>query len=175
MLATGNPEYPRRVACLGTRKVSTDREITDSTYLMSEFPSGLTLVVMGTTVNEKGIEEVLRGRKATIYFSTGQNRVELKPERVFAEEVDPEEFADPQPPGQLAPLEKNWFDCIRSGGAPVASIDLAIRAHTVLCLAEMSERLSQTLIFDDKTRKIVNGEGKAIAPIGYATVLPGAS
>ena len=30
MLSTGNPEFPRRVACIGTRKVSTDRDITDT-------------------------------------------------------------------------------------------------------------------------------------------------
>jgi predicted dehydrogenase len=175
MLATGNPEFPRRVACTGTRKVSTDRDITDSTYLLAEFPSGLTLVVVGTTVNEKGLEEILRGRKATLYFSTGQNRVELKPERIFAEEIDPEEFADPKPPGDLPPLEKNWFDCIRSGATPVASIDLAIRAHVVLCLAEMSERLSLTLLFDEKTRKISTGEGKEVKPLSYESVVPAAS
>ncbi len=44
MLATGNPEFPRRVVATGTRKVSTDREITDTTHLLAEFPSGLTLV-----------------------------------------------------------------------------------------------------------------------------------
>jgi len=175
MLATGNPEFPRRVACTGTRKVSTDRDITDSTYLLAEFPSGLTLVVVGTTVNEKGLEEILRGRKATLYFSTGQNRVELKPERIFAEEIDPEDFSDPKPPGDLPPLEKNWFDCIRSGATPVANIDLAIRAHAVLCLAEMSERLSLTLLFDEKTRRIRTGEGKVVKPLSYGSVVPAAS
>lgn len=175
MLATGNPEFPRRVACTGTRKVSTDRDITDSTYLLAEFPSGLTLLVVGTTVNEKGLEEILRGRKATLYFSTGQNRVELKPERIFAEEIDPEEFSDPKPPGSLPPLEKNWFDCIRSGAKPVADIDLAIRSHAVLCLAEMSERLSLTLLFDGQTRKIRTGEGREVKPLSYESVVPAAS
>jgi predicted dehydrogenase len=174
MLATGNPEYPRRVACTGTRKVSTDREITDTTHLLAEFPSGLTLMVVGSTVNEKGIEEILRGRKATLYFSSGQNQVQLRPERVFAEQVDAEEFADPRPPGALPPLEKNWFDCIRSGQTPVASIDLAIRAHVVLCLAEMSERLSLMLLFDDKTRRITTGDGKVVPPLSYESVVPAA-
>jgi len=174
MLATGNPEYPRRVACTGTRKVSTDREITDTTHLLAEFPSGLTLMVVGSTVNEKGIEEILRGRKATIYFSSGQNQVQLRPERVFAEEVDAEEFADPRPPGALPPLEKNWFDCIRSGATPVANIDLGIRAHVVLCLSEMSERLSLMLLFDETTRKITTGDGRVVPPLSYQSVVPAA-
>jgi hypothetical protein len=167
MLATGNPEFPRRVACTGTRKVSVDREITDATYLLAEFPTGLTLVVVGTTVNEKGLEDILRGRKATLYFSTGQNRVELKPERVFAEEIDPAEFSFPRPPGDMAALEKNWFDCIRSGALPYGNIDLAIRAHAVLCLAEMSERTGMTLLFDEKTRAVKTADGKIVPPLDY--------
>jgi predicted dehydrogenase len=173
MLATGNPEFPRRVACTGTRKVSLDREITDTTHLLAEFPSGLTLLVVGSTVNEKGIEEMLRGQKGTIYFSSGQNQVQRKPERNFAEEIEPEEFSFPRPPGSLPPLEKNWFDCIRTGATPFASIDLAIRAHVVLALAEMSERLSLMLLFDEKSRKITTGDGKIVPPISYDTAVPG--
>ena len=72
----------------------------------------------------------------------------------------------------LGRIEKNWFDCIRSGATPLANIDLALRTHTVLCLAEMSERLSLTLLFDEKTRTIRTGEGKVIRPISYDTILP---
>ncbi len=167
MLSTGNPEFPRRVACTGTRKVSTDREITDTTHLLAEFPSGLTLLVAGSTVNEQGLPDMIRGRKATLYFASSQNKVELKPERIFTDELDAEEFSDPRPVDDLPRLEKNWFDCIRKGGTPYASIDLAIRAHTVLCLAEMSERLSLTLLFDEKTRTIKTGDGKEVAPLSY--------
>ena len=172
MLATGNPEFPRRVCCTGTRKVSVDREITDTTHLLAEFPSGLTLLVAGSTINEQGLSDVIRGRKGTLYFSTGQNKLELKPERPFTEELDAESFADAAPLGSLAPIEKNWFDCIRNGGTPHANIDLAIRAHTVLCLAEMSERLSLTLLYDEATRTVRTGEGKAVKPISYDSIVP---
>jgi predicted dehydrogenase len=172
LLATGSPEFPRRVTCTGTRKVSTDREITDTTHLLAEMPSGLTFCVAGSTVNEQGLSETIRGRKATLYLATGSNRVELRPERPFADEIEPEDFASPQPPGSVALLEKDFFDCIRSGRQPVGSIDLAIRAHTILSLAEMSERLSMTLLFNEKTRKVRTGDGRALPAIGYATVLP---
>ena len=69
MVATGNPEFPRRVVATGTRKVSLDREITDTTHLLVEFPSGLTLVVAGSTVNEQGLPDIIRGRKATLHFA----------------------------------------------------------------------------------------------------------
>jgi len=73
MLATGNPEYPHRVTCTGTRKVSTDREIPDTTLMLAEFPSGYTIMVAGSTVNEQGIPDMIRGRKSTIYLSSIQN------------------------------------------------------------------------------------------------------
>jgi predicted dehydrogenase len=172
MLATGNPEFPRRVCCTGTRKVSLDREITDTTHLLAEFPSGLTLCVAGSTVNEQGLPDMLRGRKGTLYLSAGQNNVELRPERIFSDELETERFSSPLKLADLGRLEKNFFDCIRSGAMPNAHIDLAIRAHVVLCLAEMAERLSMTLMYEEKTRTIRSADGKAVEPISYESLVP---
>ena len=171
MLATGKPEFPRRVACTGTRKVSTDREISDTTHLLAEMPGGLTFCVAGSTVNEQGLPEMIRGRQGTIYFAAGQSGAQLRPERPFAEQIDPENFSDAAPVGSLSRLEKNFFDCIRTGQTPVADIELAIRAHTILSLAEMSERLSLTLLFDEQTRTIRTGDGKVIPALTYDSVV----
>jgi predicted dehydrogenase len=171
MLATGNPEYPRRVCCTGTRKVSTDREITDTTHVLAEFPSGLTYFIVGTTVNEQGVPDIIRGQQGTVYLAASQNHVELKPERHFADEVEAEEFNDPQPVGRIERLEKNFFDCIRNGGTPFCNIDLVIRANTVLALAEMSERLGLALFFDEKTRTVKTGDGRIVPPLSYDTVI----
>ncbi|MBN2506136.1 MAG: Gfo/Idh/MocA family oxidoreductase [Verrucomicrobia bacterium] len=172
LLATGRPEFPRRVCCTGTRRVSTDREITDTTHLLAEMPGGLTFCVAGSTVNEVGLPEIIRGRKATLYFAFSQNKIELKPERPFADELEPETFSDPAPVGNLARLEQNFFDCIRTGATPVGNIDLAIRAHTILCLAETSERLGLMLYFDPQNRSLRTGDGRAVKPIGYDTRAP---
>jgi predicted dehydrogenase len=172
LLATGGAEFPRRVTCTGTRKVSTDREITDTTHLLAEMPSGLTFCVAGSTVNEVGLPEMIRGRQATLHFASGSDQVALKPERPFAEEIEPQDFRGAPTSGDLALLEKNFFDCIRSGAAPVAGVDLAIRAHTILCLAEMSERLGLMLYFDGQTRTIKTGDGKVIKPISYDSNIP---
>jgi hypothetical protein len=66
--------------------------------------------------------------------------------------------------------EKNWFDCIRSGKQPNAGIDLAIRVQTVISLAEMSDRLKITCLFDEKTRKIKTGDGKEVKPLTYGSI-----
>jgi predicted dehydrogenase len=172
LLATGNPEFPRRVVATGTRKVSTDRDITDTTHLLAEFPSGLTLVVAGTTVNEQGLPDMLRGRQASLHFASSQNKVELKPEALFADELEAEEFADPRPTERIERLEKNFFDCIRDRKTPVADVELALRAHTVLCLAEMSERLGLTLFFDATNRAVKTADGRVVPPLSYDTVVP---
>ncbi len=172
MLATGQAEFPRRVCCTGTRKVSTDREIADTTHLLAEFPGGLTFVIAGSTVNEQGLPDVIRGRKGTLYLSSGQNKMEMKPERIFSEELNAEEFSSPLPLASIPRLEKNWFDSVRSGGTPLANVDLAIRAHVVLCLAEMSERLGLMLYFDDRTRTIKTGDGRVVPPISYDSHTP---
>jgi predicted dehydrogenase len=172
LMATGQPEFPRRVVCTGTRKVSTDRDITDTTHLLAEMPSGLTFSVVGSTVNEQGLPEIIRGRKGTVYFAAGQGGAQFRPERPFVEEFDPEDFHDSAPVGSLSRLEKHFFDCIRSGATPEANIDLAIRAHTILSLAEMSERLSLTLLFDERTREVKTADGKVIPALTYDTVIP---
>ena len=176
MLATGNPEFPRRVACTGTRKVSTAREITDTTHLLAEFPSGLTFCVAGSTVNETGLQDMIRGRKATLSFASSANRIELTPERIFSGEdtnaIEAQSFSDPLPTASVPRLEKNWFDCIRSGKTPLANIDLALKAHAVLSLAEMSERTGFMLFFDEATRQVKTGDGKVVPAISYESNVP---
>jgi predicted dehydrogenase len=172
MLATGNPEYPRRICCTGTRKVSTDREVTDTTHVLAEFPNGLTFVIAGTTVNQVGLPDIIRGHQATLYLSSSQNEIQLTPEKNFADEIDAEEFKDQTPYGKIERLEKNFFESIRGNTKPFCDVELAVRANTVLCLAEMSERLGITVFFDETTRTIKTGDGKVIPPLSYDTVVP---
>jgi hypothetical protein len=73
-------------------------------------------------------------------------------------------------PEDIRVHEKNWFDCIRNGKEPNANIDLAIRVQTVLSLAEMSDRLKTTFLFDEKNRKITEASGKEQQPITYGTL-----
>lgn len=172
MVATGTPEYPSRVVCTGTRKVSVNREITDTTHVLAEFPSGLTYVIAGTTVNQVGLPDTIRGRYATAYLSSSSNQASLKPESLFTEEIDAEEFNDPKPYGKIENLHTDFYKCIREGGTPFCNVDLSVRANTVLALAEMSERLGIMCFFDEKTRAIRTGDGKVVPPMSYDTKVP---
>src|SRR6185369_6514797 len=62
MLATGNPQFPLRVASVGSRKVETDkntpgtymRDVEEIIQLIAEFPDGMVMHITSSTVNETG-------------------------------------------------------------------------------------------------------------------------
>lgn len=175
MLATGNPEFPARVAALGTRKVHTDkntpgtpeRDVPEIIQMIAEFPSGMVMHITCSTVNEVGAQEMIRGHKASLYMAG--NRVELKPERPYADEIDPETSQSFEPEN-IPNHHKNYFAAIRGIEKPRAGIDLAVRVQTVISLAEMSDRLNTMCLFDEKTRKITDAAGKELQAISYGTM-----
>ena len=174
LIATGAPEFPKRVCSVGNKKVGDvqvgpdDRDVTDNCQLLAEFPSGLCMLITGCTVNEQGLPQVIRGSEGTIYFS-GSN-LELRPERPFADLVDPEKV-DNITPGVSVPDHINdFFTAIREDRQPNGNIDLAIKCQTVISMAEMSERLGEMLYFNEKDRSLHTGSGTKIDPITYGTL-----
>jgi predicted dehydrogenase len=182
MLAMGKVEFPSRVVSLGTKNVGTDKKFTPPTYerdvpehveLMAEFPSGVSLMLACSTVNARSPGFALYGHHATLEVGTSGERLELKPEKEFADEVDPETVEGLKPTEDIGAHHANWFDCIRTNKQPNCGIDLAVRVQTVISLAEMSQRLGIACNFDEKTRKVSTGVGKEqreIAPITYGTL-----
>jgi predicted dehydrogenase len=180
MLASGNPEYPKRVVSIGSRSVHTDkntpgtyeRDVPEHVEILVEFPSGLILTIVSSTVNAKSPGFVIYGHKATLQIGNLGESLELTPEKDFTEELDAVSMKGLTPTEDVGVHEKNWFDSIRSGKKPNANIDLAIKAQTVISLAEMSERLQIACLFDEKTRKVMTGNGKAVEPLSYQSIDP---
>jgi hypothetical protein len=127
------------------------------------------ITITCSSVNAKSPGFTIYTHKATLNIGSSGERIELVPEKEFAEDIDSETMAGLQPE-DIRVHEKNWFDCIRSGQQTNANIDLAIRVQTVISLAEMSDRLKTTCLFDEKSRKISDGNGKEIAAITYGTL-----
>src|SRR5258708_39901933 len=169
-------EFPNRVNCISTRMVRTDRskpgiperEVPEHVQVLAEFPGGFVGNLTCSTVNAKNRGLAIRGQKATLEVGGSGEKVALVPEQEFEGEVQPEVFEKLQPE-DLGVHLKNWFDCIRSGNRPNDSIELAIRVQTIISLAEMSDRLKVTCLFDSRTRKITDGTGKQLDPITYGT------
>lgn len=188
MLASGNPEFPTRVVCIGTNPVDTDkntpgaleRQVREHIEIVAEFPSGLMLSIVSSTVNAKSPGFVIYGHKATLEIGDSGNTLQMIPEREFADDFEAMTDAeranlglDPikgLPPEDLALHEKNWFECIRTNKTPNCNIDLAVRAQTVISLAEMSDRLNIACRYNEQTRKITTGDGKEMDPITYGTL-----
>jgi predicted dehydrogenase len=176
ILATGNPEFPLRVACVGSKPVHSDkytqdapeRDVPEIIQIIAEFPSGMVLHITSSSVNEVGTQEMIRGHKATL--TLGSNKVELKPEKPFSEEIDQENSepflgptdVPPTIPAEVLPHEKNWFESIRANKQPNCGIDLAIKVQTLVSLAEISERENVMCLFDEKTRKVMTGDGREV-------------
>ena len=192
MLATGKPEFPTRVTSIGTKHVHTDsktpgtpeRDVPEHVQLSAEFPNGMLLTVMCSTVNAKSPGFVIYGHQATLEIGDNGDKLQMVPERAFAEDFEGLTDNERKDLGidaikglqheDLRVHEKNWFDCIRSGKQPNANIDLAVRVQTVISLSEMAERLRITCLFDEKTRKITTGDGKEVQPLTYGSI-PGLS
>ena len=176
ILATGNPEFPLRVACVGSKPVHSDqntqgtpeRDVPEIIQIIAEFPSGMVLHITSSSVNELGTQELIRGHKANLYMAS--NKVELRPEKPYTDELDIEESeaflgptnVPPTIPTEVLPHEKNWFESIRANKQPNCGIDLAIREQVLVSLAEISERENVMCLFDEKTRKVTTGEGKEV-------------
>jgi len=131
--------------------------------VVAEFPSGMVMHVTSSSINEMGTQEMIRGHKGNLILAG--NRVELRPERPFTDEIDPE-TSESFAPEDIGDHHKNFFASIRANKQPNAGIDLGIRVQTVISLAEMSQRMGMTCEFDEKTRKISTMGGK---PVDYMT------
>ena len=159
MIAMDIDEWPKRVACLGQNICHTDkghgeeRDVADFTMMVAEYPSGAQIYLLGSTVNERGIEDMIRGSKANLYFGGG--KVQVRPERPYTDEIEESDEPVVGPGEDHREHHKNLINCIRDGGTPTCNIELATRVQTVVSLAEMSYRQSKMANFDPQMRKVV--------------------
>ena len=176
MLATGNPEFPVRVVAIGTNNIHEDpagvppRQVREHIQFLAEFPSGALITITSSSVAEKSPGFALYCHKASLNVGTSGERIEILPEKQFADEIDPQTLRDGFQPEDIRFHEKNWFESIRANKPANGNIELAVRAQTVISLAEMSDRLQMACLFDEKARKITDGSGKEITAITYGTL-----
>jgi len=173
VIAANITEFPKRVVCIGNNIVTQsmlgpdDRSVTDNTQLLAEFPSGLCMLIAGSTVNEQGVGQVIRGHEATLYF--GGNSVELRPERPFADLVDPESYENLEPGPHIPAHVANLFDAIRSDTKTNGNIDVALITQAIISMAEASERYGESIYLDRENRRFHTGTGTQLDMPTYGT------
>jgi predicted dehydrogenase len=159
MIAMGLTEFPKRVACVGANITNSDegtaerRDVADTTFMTAEFPAGQLICLAGCSVNEQGLQDMVRGNKATLYF--GGDKIQIKPERPYVEEIEAEDVTWQGPGESQAEHHKNLWNCIRNGGTPNCDVELGLRVQTIVCLAEKSYRENKMACFDPVKRRVI--------------------
>jgi predicted dehydrogenase len=165
MLALNLNEFPRSVSCVGgdlcrvDRRTDPDgkpygesREVADTTLMMVDFPCGVMIVLAGSTVNERGIEDIIRGTKANL--TMGGNRLQVAPERPFVDEIDARDETPPDAGETHVKHMRNFLTSIRNNVPPNCNEDLAIRVQAVVSMAELAYRQRRQVRFDEAAREI---------------------
>ena len=166
MLAMNITEFPKSVSCIGADMCHADsrtgtngeplgatRDVPDTTMMIVEFPSGVSIVLAGSTVNERGFEDVVRFAKANL--TMGGNRLMVVPERPFADEIDARDETPPDAGETHVKHMRNFLESVRANVAPNCSEDLGIRVQTVVSMAETAFRRQRLARFDERRREIV--------------------
>jgi predicted dehydrogenase len=175
LMMAAKPQFPLRVCAIGTTPVlPTDppgtpkRDCPENLTVIADFPDAFSMMACASTVNETGLPFVIRTNMADL--NLGGNSVRVMPEAPYSDDIDPNSYMNLRPGEAVNVHENNWFDCIRSGKPTHTNEDLALRSQTVLCLAEMSNRLGMNCHFDPKNETLHDRTGKEIAPITYGTL-----
>jgi len=148
LYALGEP-WPTRITATGGHYVDKEMENHDQVNINMELEDDQVMSIVGSTCNEQGLETLIRGHEANLFL--GGRDVVLRPERVFADDIDPETFAcaamDPQ-----NELRRDWVESIRTREANRSPVELAAKVMVMVDLATRSMWDGKAWAFDPETR-----------------------
>jgi hypothetical protein len=173
MIAAMGVRYPARVVGAGGIYLEYDgRDVPDVATVVADYDEGCQLIITATMINDHAIEECIRGRLATLKFSTRQRMENNQQVREFGMEILPQNPGNrPQGPsnpppgaGQFIPgglqgddtaaLWRNFLDCVRAGNRDTWSTpELGAAAFTTVNMGVLSYRQGQVLFWDRERRR----------------------
>src|SRR5688500_235254 len=136
MIMAMNLGWTTRDVATGGHYIDTKMENHDQVNLNVEFEDGHTMVVAGSTCNELGLEKVIHGRKGNLFV--GGPTLTLRPERLFAEEVDEKQVPPPFQGESHTNLRLAWLGSIRTRKPVPSPVDLATKVMVSVDLASRS-------------------------------------
>ncbi|MCC6320180.1 MAG: Gfo/Idh/MocA family oxidoreductase [Phycisphaerales bacterium] len=149
MLMAINQGWPVRVVATGGHLVDKDMENHDNVHIAVQFETGHQMIVAGSTCNEAGLETMIRGHKGNIYL--GGRHCEMRPERTFAEELDPQKVECADIGDDQDAHRVGWLKSIRSRELPPSSVELGLKVMVIVDLATRSMWEGGAFTFDPKT------------------------
>lgn len=141
--------WPTRVIASGAHVVDHDMENHDQVNLTVQYENGHTMIVAGSTANEVGLETMIRGHKANMYLNG--RHVDIRPERIWVDDIDREEITCPDIGNDQDQLRLNWLECMRTREAAASNIDLATKVMVAVDLASKSMWDGHAYSFDPKS------------------------
>jgi predicted dehydrogenase len=144
--------WPTRVTASGGHYVDKAMENHDQINITVEFEKEHTMIVAGSTANEVGLETVIRGHKGNLYV--GGNTTLLRPERLFADEVEERTIPGVEQGDSQDLLRLKWLDCIRTRAPSPSPVDLGARVMVIVDLATRSMWEGGAFGFDPATLEV---------------------
>ncbi|MEO6707956.1 MAG: Gfo/Idh/MocA family oxidoreductase [Planctomycetota bacterium] len=138
--------WPTRVVAIGGHFNDTAMENHEQVNLSVEFEKGHTMVIAGSTCNETGVEILIRGHKANLYLASDD--CVLRPERVFAEEIEEQTFKSAPVPADQDAHRLHWLDCIRTRKPAIGDVETAAKVMVIVDLATKSLWTKSAYTFD---------------------------
>jgi len=148
LLFTLGAPWPTRVVACGGHYVDPEMENHDQVNITMELEGGHTMAIVGSTCNEQGLEEMIRGHQANLYI--GGKDVVLRPERVFSDDIDGETIQCDTLDEQDM-LRLNWLNCIRTREPNVSPVEMACKVMVMVDLATRSMWDGKAYAFDPRT------------------------
>jgi predicted dehydrogenase len=138
--------WPTRVVASGGKYIDKDMDNHDQVNLNAQFQGEHTMIVAGSTCNEVGLENLIRGNKGNIYLNS--RHCVVRPTRPYVDEVDEETVECPEMPNDQELLRLNWFQCIRSREPAISNVDHATKVLVIVDLATRSMWEGSAFEFD---------------------------
>lgn len=141
--------YPRRVVGMGGIWQWPDgRDLPDNIEMICEYPRGMTVYVLGTMSNRVGIDHLIRGYRATLYFTPTGWVAKDKDGKVLAEHK--------KTGGEDQNLHHtNLHNHLRNGEPLNCPVELGMAGVVAVNMANESWRTSQMMGWDRKNEKMV--------------------
>ncbi len=144
--------YPRRVVGMGGIWQWPDgRDLPDNIEMICEYPRGMTVYVLGTMSNRVGIDHLIRGYRATMYFTSDGWVVKDKDGKVLGEHK--------KSGGEDQNLHHtNLHNHLRNNEPLNCPIELGLAGVVAVNMANESWRSGRMMAWDETNEKMVSAD-----------------
>jgi predicted dehydrogenase len=177
MIAALGVRYPARVVGAGGIYLEYDgRDVPDVATIVADYDEGCQLIITATMINDYGLEDIIRGRSASLKFTSRPR--EGARGRDYGIEVLPQNPANrPVAGGDTSmqtrfigggigegeatqPLWENFLQCVRDRNRnTLCTAELGAAAFTTVNMGVLSYRRGQVLFWDRENRRPVPADG----------------